>query len=111
MAIKVFNPIQYGGADRTSYVKSDGEEFTLYEKNWNGSSYSLDVTGFVISHAPQIGLPEISDYPNTRAVVYAALTIPEASGNTVVISAVHVPTKDVKIMIFGLSAAEQEVPE
>ena len=103
MAHNVINPMIYGDY-KTTYVGGEGVEFTLSAANWNGTTYSLDITGYSIEYPPQLGLPVISDYPNTKTVVKAALTIPEASGSTVVISCVKTPTVDVRVAIFGLTA-------
>lgn len=99
----VINPIIYGDY-KTAYVGGNGVEFTLLAASWNGTTYSLDITGYSIAYPPQLGLPAVSDYPNTKAVVKSALTIPEASGSTIVISAIKAPTVDVRVAIFGLTA-------
>lgn len=91
------------GSIITGSIGGEGVEFILSATNWNGTTYSLDTTGYTISYAPQLGLPIVSDYSNTRAVVTSALTIPEASGTTVIISSVKAPTTDVKVAIFGLT--------
>ena len=107
MANNVINPIIYGDY-KTAYVSGDGVEFTLFAANWDGTTYSLDISGYTIAYAPQLGLPAVSDYPNTKTVVKSALTIPEASGSTVVISAIKAPTVDVRVAIFGLAAEGAE---
>ena len=103
MANNVINPIIYGDY-KTVYVGGEGVEFTLLAANWNGTTYSLDITGYSIAYPPQLGLPTVSDYSNTKTVVKSALTIPEASGSTVVISCIQAPTVDVRVAIFGLTA-------
>lgn len=86
----------------TGSISGEGTEFTLSAANWNGTTYSLDITGYTFSYAPQLGLPIVSDYVNTIAVTTSALTIPEVSGTTIIISSVKAPTIDVKVSIFGL---------
>lgn len=94
---------EINGIMAAQYVVGQPYEFTLLASAWNGTTYTLDITGYTIKNTPQIGLPLINDYANTRAVVEAALTIPQASGTTVIISAVKTPTVDIKIAIFGLA--------
>ena len=105
MAITVFNPQIYGGT-QTSYIYATPTEFTLAKDKWNGTTYTLDITGYTVASTPQLGLPPVSDYANTTAAVKAALTIPESNSSSITISAVNAPTRDLKIAIFGLTATE-----
>ena len=98
-------------AKETTYVQGNPVEFVLLASAWNGTTYTLDITGYVIESALQLGLPAVSDYANTQAVVKAALTIPEAKGTSVIISAVNTPTIDVKVAIFGLALAPEETTD
>lgn len=114
MAIKVFNPQIYGKT-QTSYIYATPIEFTLSKDNWNGTTYTLSISGYTVMSTPQLGLPPISDYANTTSVVKAALTIPESNSSSIIISAVNTPTRDLRIAIFGLTeaatTASEEVPE
>lgn len=110
MAITVFNPQIYGGK-QTSYIYATPTEFTLSKDSWNGTTYKLGISDYTVVSTPQIGLPPISDYVNTGAVVRAALTIPESSSSSITISAVNAPTRDIKIAIFGLEKIAETVSE
>ena len=86
-------------------------EFTLEAAKWNGTTYTVSLSGYKVVDPPQVGLPMNSTYHNTIRVVDASLTIPEASGSSVVISARKIPTEDIKVSIWGLEAVDAAVVE
>lgn len=86
-------------------------EFTLEAAKWNGTTYTVSLSGYKVVDPPQVGLPMNSTYHNTIRVVDASLTIPEASGSSVVISARKIPTEDIKVSIWGLEAVDTAVVE
>ena len=86
-------------------------EFVLEASKWNGTTYSLSLSGYTVVDPPQIGLPLTTTYYNTIRVVNAGLTIPQASSSTVVISAKKQPTEDITIAIWGLEAVNATTVE
>ena len=86
-------------------------EFTLRASEWNGTTYSLSLSGYTVVDPPQIGLPLTTTYYNTLRVINAGLTIPQASGTAVIISAKNAPTEDVIIAIWGLESADTATVE
>lgn len=100
------------------YVIAAPIEVTLDVNKWNGTTYTLTMTGYTPIYELQIGLPEVSSSTNTAEVVKSALTIPQTSASTdsstgvttvtIVISAITAPTIDIDVALFGLVAQEVE---
>lgn len=80
-------------------------EFVLEASKWNGTTYTISLSGYTVVDPPQVGLPLTTTYYNTIRVVDAGLTIPQASETTVVISAKKIPTEDITVAIWGLEAS------
>lgn len=97
----------------TLHIKTHWQptEFVLEASKWNGTTYSLSLSGYTVVDPPQIGLPLTTTYYNTIRVVDAGLTIPQASNTTVVISAKETPTEDITIAIWGLEAVDTAAVE
>lgn len=104
-----------------AYVVGDPTVFTLagWDPAEQGTTYRLQANGCQIgANGLQIGLPSDSSAVNAQAVIASALTIASASVITpdtndttshsieIVISAVHAPSRDLRIAIFGLEVAE-----
>ena len=105
-------PVFYPECNNTvTYIQGLPVEFILYKDNWNGTTYTLDITNYNKLYTPQIGLPEVSDFYNTKVAVNSALTIPESSSTTITISAVVTPDVDLKVAIFGLEQKPEVVEE
>ena len=96
------------------YVIAEPLEVTLNAANWNGTTYTLTMTGYTPIYEIQIGLPEVSSSTNTAEVVKSALTIPQTSSSTnsetgvttvtITISAITTPAIDIDVALFGLVA-------
>lgn len=96
------------------YVIAEPIEATLDVSKWNGTTYTLTMTGYTPIYELQIGLPEVSSSTNTAEVVKSALTIPQTSSSTnsetgvttvtIVVSAITAPTIDINVALFGLVA-------
>lgn len=108
------------GAVGGGYVVGEPAEVLITADSWDGTTSEPIAYGYKEgSSGVQLGLPSDSSTTNTQAAVAAALTVtrvstsaPDLEDNTVGrvnfrVSAVSVPTRDIKVAIFGLEEAEQ----
>lgn len=93
------------GYQSSTYASGAPQDFVLSAANWNGTTYSLDLSAGSYSSvsAAQLGIPPTSSMYNAMVVQRCALTMPSISTSTATIVAVTAPTVDIEISIWGLS--------
>ena len=99
----------------TNYVVGTPVNFTLLASEWNGTTYTLDLSAYPsVSNNIVIGIPTTSSMYNATLMSYAALSIAQVTINrnsdtqavtsaNARISAVNQPTEDILIAIWGLA--------
>lgn len=93
----------------TQYVIADSSTFTLSSANWELDIYTLiiDATAYTInSQNVAIGIPATSSSTNCINVVKAGLVITSVTSSNITIVATNVPTVDIQVAIFGVTATQ-----
>lgn len=93
----------------TQYVIAGNTTFTLSVANWELDTYTLvvDTTAYTIdSQNVAIGIPATSSSTNCINVVKAGLVITGVSSGNITIVATNVPTVDIQVAIFGVTATQ-----
>lgn len=93
----------------TQYVPIGSSTFTLSSANWELDTYTLaiDTTAYTIdSQNVAIGIPTTSSSSNCINIVKAGLVITSADSSNITIVATNVPTVDIQVAIFGVTATQ-----
>lgn len=96
-----------------AYLTGSVADFTLVAGNWNGTTYTLTTTEWIVAagQQPLMDLPYTSSAVNVQRVVESGITMPsittsEDDGTTTIIfSAVRTPLVDVDVAVFNITAA------
>lgn len=95
-----------GTTEIVDYVVADYSAFTLDANNWDGNIYALSIStaSYTVGANLQIGIPLDSSTANTANLIDAGLSIVNSSTNSIRFSAVNVPSSNLNIIVFGVSA-------
>lgn len=98
--------IPAGSIEITDYVVADYSAFTLNANNWDGNIYDLSIStaSYTVGSNLQIGIPLDSSVANTANLIDAGLSITASGTNSIRFSAVNVPSSNLNIIVFGVSA-------
>ena len=93
----------------TAFLTGGTAEFTLLAENWNGTTYTLTTTEWIVSdgQTPLMDLPFTSSAVNAQRVVEAGITMPSVSTSsgttTIIFSAVRTPPVDVDVAVYNIT--------
>lgn len=93
----------------TAFLTGGTAEFTLLAENWNGTTYTLTTTEWIVTdgQTPLMDLPFTSSAVNAQRVVEAGITMPSVSTSsgttTIIFSAVRTPPVDVDVAVYNIT--------